>query len=48
MLEEVVKKNEEMIKHDTLSVKVVYEDATKNATETNINGETLFIDVEKI
>lgn len=48
MLEEVVKKNEEMIKHDTLAVKVVYEDGTKAATETNINGETLFIDVEKI
>ncbi len=48
MLEEVVKKNEEMIKHDTLAVKVVYEDGTKTATETNINGETLFIDVEKI
>ncbi|MBR0490584.1 MAG: isoleucine--tRNA ligase [Clostridia bacterium] len=48
MLEEVVKKNEEMIKHDTLAVKVVYEDETKTATETNINGETLFIDVEKV
>ena len=48
MLEEVVKKNEEMIKHDTLAVKVVYEDGTKTATETNINGETLNIDVEKI
>lgn len=48
MLEEVVKKNEELIKHDTLAVKVVYEDGTKTATETNINGETLFIDVEKV
>ena len=48
MLEEVVKKNEELIKHDTLAVKVVYEDETKTATETNINGETLFIDVEKV
>jgi len=48
MLEKVVKKNEEMIKHDTLAVKVVYEDGTKTATETNINGETLFIDVEKV
>ena len=48
MLEEVVKENEEMIKHDTLAVKVVYEDKTKNATETTINGETLFIDVEKV
>ncbi|MBR3255480.1 MAG: isoleucine--tRNA ligase [Clostridia bacterium] len=47
MLEKVVKKNEELIKHDTLAVKIVYEDGTKNATETNINGETLFIDVEK-
>ncbi len=48
MLEEVVKKNEELIKHDTLAVKVVYEDGTNTATETNINGETLFIDVEKV
>ncbi|MBO6233103.1 MAG: isoleucine--tRNA ligase [Clostridia bacterium] len=48
MLEEVVKKNEELIKHDTLAVKVVYEDKTKSATETNINGESLFIDVERI
>ena len=48
MLEEVVNKNEEMIKNDTLAVKVVYEDETKTATETNINGETLFIDVEKV
>ena len=48
MLEKVVKKNEELIKHDTLAVKVVYEDGTKNATETNINGETLFVDVEKV
>ena len=48
MLEELVKKNEELIKHDTLAVNVVYTKNTDTATETNINGETLFVDVEKI
>ena len=48
MLEAVIKKNEEMIKHDTLAVKVEYSKRTETATECNINGETLFIDVEKI
>ena len=48
MLEEVVKKNEELIKHDTLAVKVEYSKKTDTATETNINGETLWIDVEKV
>ena len=48
MLENVVKKNEELIKHDTLAKQIVYENKTNSATETNINGETLFIDVEKI
>ena len=48
MLEEVVKKNEEMIMHDTLAVKVEYGKKTETATECNINGETLFIDVEKV
>ena len=48
MLEEVVKKNEELIKHDTLAVKVEYNKKTDMATETNINGETLWIDVEKV
>lgn len=48
MLENVIKENEELIKHDTLAVKVVYDEQKLEYTETNINGETLKIDVEKI
>lgn len=48
MLESVVNKNEELIKHDTLALKVEYSKKTDTATETNINGETLWIDVEKV
>ena len=48
MLEELIKKNEETIKHDTLAVSVEYNKKTDTATESNINGETLFIDVEKV
>ena len=48
MLEAVVKKNEEMIMHDTLAVKVEYSKKTETATECSINGETLWIDVEKV
>ena len=48
MLESVVKKNEELIKHDTLALKVEYSKKTDTATETNINGESLWIDVEKV
>ena len=48
MLENVIKENEELIKHDTLAVKVVYDEQKLEYTETNINGETLNIDVEKI
>ena len=48
MLENVVKQNEELIKHDTLAVEIVYGKEKEGYTETNINGETLNIDVEKI
>ena len=48
MLEEIIKKNEELIKHDTLAVKVIYEENRNSYTETNINGETLNIDVEVV
>lgn len=48
MLENVIKENEELIKHDTLALKVIYNEEKSGYTETNINGETLKIDVEKI
>ena len=48
MLENVVKKNEDLIKHDTLAVAVIYGEEKAGLTETNINGKTLKIDVEKI
>ena len=48
MLEKVVKQNEEVIKHDTLAVEVVYGADRETYTETNINGEKLNIDVEVV
>ena len=48
MLEEVVKKNEELIKHDTLAVNVIYNGKREDYTDTSINGESLKIDVEVI
>lgn len=48
MLEEVIKKNEELIKHDTLAVNVLYNENKSSYTETNINGENLNIDVEVV
>ena len=48
MLEKVVKKFEDIIKHDTLADKVIY-DCTRNSyTDTPINGENLLIDVEVV
>ena len=47
MLEEVIKQNEEIIKHDTLALKIIYNEERKDYTETNINGEKLNIDVER-
>ena len=46
MLEEVIQKNEELIKHDTLALKVVYNEERGTYTEININGENLKLDVE--
>lgn len=46
MLEDVIKKNEELIKHDTLAVAVIYNKDKDTYTEMNINGENLNIDVE--
>ena len=48
MLEEVIKKNEELIKHDTLAVKVLYNDKQISYVDTNIYGENLKIQVEVV
>ena len=48
MLEVVVKKFEEQIKHDTLAENIFYNEARTSYTETSINGEKLNIDVEVI
>ena len=48
MLEKVIKKFEETIKHDTLADSIVYNDSRDTYTETPINGEKLLLDVEKI
>ena len=47
-LEAVVKKYEDVIKHDTLAKNVFYDEAKKNYTETSINGEKLNIFVEVV
>ena len=46
ILEEVIKKNEELIKHDTLALKVLYNEEDISYVDTNINGENLKIQVE--
>ena len=48
MLEKVIKKFEEQIKHDTLADNVFYNESRTNYTETSINGEKLKIDVEVV
>ena len=48
MLEEVIKKFEEQIKHDTLADNVFYNESRTNYTETSINGEKLKIAVEVV
>ena len=47
-LEAVIKENEELIKHDILAKKVVYHEERDNYTTTNINGNNLDIDIEKV
>lgn len=42
----LIKQNEETIKHDTLALKVIYNEPRTNYIDTNINGEKLNIDVE--
>ncbi|WP_234123112.1 isoleucine--tRNA ligase [Clostridium hydrogenum] len=46
MLEELIKKNEDSIKKETLAIEVVY-DSDKAATECSINGEKLNVFVER-
>ena len=48
MLEEVIKKFEDTIKHDTLATNIIYNEERESYTETPINGEKLNIDVEVI
>ncbi len=45
-LENLVKKHEEEIKHETLTDEVVYNVQRESYTDTNINGEHVDIDVE--
>ena len=45
-LEEVIKKFESNIKHDTLADNIIYNEPNKEYTDTNINGENLKICVE--
>ena len=48
MLENVIKQNADLIKHDTLAVEIVYDADRADYTDTNINGENLNIDVEVV
>ena len=47
LLEKVVSKFEETIKHDTLAYEIIYDKERTQYVDTNINGENLKIDVEK-
>ena len=48
LLENVVRKYEEEIKHETLTVNVLYNERRDSYTDTNINGEHLDLDVEVV
>ena len=48
MLENVIKANSEFIKHDTLTLDIIFGAERTEYTETNINGEMLNIDVEVV
>jgi len=48
MLENVIKQNADLIKHDTLALDIIYDENRSEYTETNINGENLNIDVEVV
>ena len=47
-LEEIIKNNEKLIKHDTLALEIIYNTERNTYTETNINGQKLNIDVEVV
>ena len=46
MLEELIKENEDFIKHETLAKEIIYDSSKEGYADTNINGENLKIDVE--
>ena len=46
LLENVIKENAELIKHDTLALDIVYNEERDEYVDTNINGEMIKIDVE--
>ncbi len=48
ILEDIIQKNEALIKHDTLAIEVIYNQDRNSYTETNINGESLKVDVEVV
>ena len=48
MLEDIIKKNDKVIKHDTLALDIIYDKDRPEYTDTNINGEHLNIDVEVV
>ena len=48
VVEEIVKKFEDTIKHDTLADSVVYNEERKSAEEVSINGEKVMFDVEVV
>ena len=48
MLEKVVKKYEDTIKHDTLAKNIYYNEANKQYVDTPINGENLKVFVELV
>ena len=48
VVEEIVKKFEDTIKHDTLADSVIYNQERKTAEEVSINGEKTIFDVEVV
>jgi isoleucyl-tRNA synthetase len=46
VIEDVVEKNDDTIKKETLTMDIIYNASRKNYTECNINGEKINIDVE--
>ena len=48
IVEAIVKKFEETIKHDTLAIDVVYGEDRDGYSDVNINGEVVKLDVEKV